>query len=163
MSKKNYVYGNYSCKTDIGKVRMTNEDRAGVFTNAKGNILLIVCDGMGGQQKGEYAAQIALTTISESFLKKQKFLNSFTARTWLFHVVREANKKIYEEKIKLLNGDSSAPADPKAYLGLYTYLENKKNLRKIKLVDKKKIVDNFEKMMGPALREGTWQPEGEYS
>ena len=97
MSKKNYVYGNYSCKTDIGKVRMTNEDRAGVFTNAKGNILLIVCDGMGGQQKGEYAAQIALTTISESFLKKQKFLNSFTARTWLFHVVREANKKIYEE------------------------------------------------------------------
>ena len=49
MANSTYVYGNFACKTDIGKVRMTNEDRAGAFTNAKGNILLIVCDGMGGQ------------------------------------------------------------------------------------------------------------------
>ena len=96
-SNKTYVYGNYSCKTDIGKVRMTNEDRAGAFTNAKGNILLIVCDGMGGQKKGEYAAQIALDVISDSFIKKQKFLSSFTARNWLYSIVREANRKIYDE------------------------------------------------------------------
>lgn len=92
-----YVYGNFACKTDIGKVRMTNEDRAGAYTNAKGNILLIVCDGMGGQKKGEYAAQIAIDVITESFLKKQKFLNSLTARTWLYTIVREANRKIYDE------------------------------------------------------------------
>ena len=66
-NKKNYVYGSFACKTDIGKVRMTNEDRAGAYTNAKGNILLIVCDGMGGQNKGDYAAQIAHDVISESF------------------------------------------------------------------------------------------------
>jgi len=95
-----YVYGNFACKTDIGKVRMTNEDRAGAYTNAKGNILLIVCDGMGGQKKGEYAAQIALDVISESFLRKQKFLNSLSARNWLYSVVREANRKIYEEATK---------------------------------------------------------------
>lgn len=95
-----YVYGNFACKTDIGKVRMTNEDRAGAYTNAKGNILLIVCDGMGGQKKGEYAAQIALDVISESFLRKQKFLNSLSARNWLYSVVREANHKIYEEATK---------------------------------------------------------------
>ncbi len=100
MSSNNYVYGNFACKTDIGKVRMTNEDRAGAFTNAKGNILLIVCDGMGGQKKGEYAAQIALDVISESFLKKQKFLNSLTARSWLYYIVREANRKIYDEASK---------------------------------------------------------------
>ena len=97
MADKTYVYGNFACKTDIGKVRMTNEDRAGVFTNAKGNILLIVCDGMGGQNKGEYAAQIALDVISESFLKKQKFLNALSARNWLYNIVREANRKIYDE------------------------------------------------------------------
>lgn len=97
MANSTYVYGNFACKTDIGKVRMTNEDRAGAYTNAKGNILLIVCDGMGGQKKGEYAAQIALDVISESFLRKQKFLNSLSARNWLFSVVREANRKIYEE------------------------------------------------------------------
>ena len=71
MGNKNYVYGNFASKTDIGKVRMTNEDRAGAYTNAKGNILLIVCDGMGGQKKGEYAAQIALDVITDSFKKKQ--------------------------------------------------------------------------------------------
>lgn len=100
MANKTYVYGNFAFKTDIGKVRMTNEDRAGAFTNAKGNILLIVCDGMGGQKKGEYAAQIALDVISESFLRKQKFLNSLSARNWLYNVVREANRKIYEEATK---------------------------------------------------------------
>lgn len=100
MANKTYVYGNYACKTDIGKVRMTNEDRAGAYTNAKGNILLIVCDGMGGQKKGEYAAQIALDVISESFQRKQKFLNSLSARNWLYSVVREANRKIYEEANK---------------------------------------------------------------
>lgn len=97
MGNKNYVYGNFACKTDIGKIRMTNEDRVGAYTNAKGNILLIVCDGMGGQKKGEYAAQIALDIISESFLKKQQFISSFTARNWLYFIVREANKAIYEE------------------------------------------------------------------
>ena len=97
MANSTYVYGNYACKTDIGKVRMTNEDRAGAFTNAKGNILLVVCDGMGGQKKGEYAAQIALDIISESFKKKQKFLSSLTVRNWLYKVVREANRKIYDE------------------------------------------------------------------
>ena len=97
MGNSTYVSGKFTCKTDIGKVRMTNEDRAGAFTNTKGNILLIVCDGMGGQNKGEYAAQIALDVISDSFLKKQKFLNSFFAKRWLFSAVKEANKKIYNE------------------------------------------------------------------
>ncbi|MCR5184736.1 MAG: Stp1/IreP family PP2C-type Ser/Thr phosphatase [Bacilli bacterium] len=97
MKNKTYLYGNFACKTDIGKVRMTNEDRAGAYTNAKGNILLIVCDGMGGQNKGEYAAQLALDVISESFLNKQKFLSSFAAVNWMYAVAKEANKKIYDE------------------------------------------------------------------
>ena len=96
-NKKNYVCGNFSCKTDIGRVRMTNEDRAGAFTNAKGNILLLVCDGMGGQNKGEYAAQIALDTVSNSFLKKQKFHSVHAAKKWLFKIVKEANRHIYEQ------------------------------------------------------------------
>lgn len=97
MANKTYVYGNYACKTDIGKVRMTNEDRAGVYTNTKGNILLVVCDGMGGQKKGEYAAQIALDIISDSFKKKTKFLSALTVRSWLYNVVKQANRKIYDE------------------------------------------------------------------
>ena len=92
-----YLSGTYACDTDIGKVRMTNEDRAGAYTNAAGNVLLIVCDGMGGQNKGEYAASIALKTIKTAFEKKNKFLNMTTASIWFRHVVRDANEAIFSE------------------------------------------------------------------
>ena len=95
-NKKNYVYGSFACKTDIGKVRLSNEDRAGAYTNAKGNILLIVCDGMGGQNKGEKASQIALDCVSQSFLKKQRFLNAVFAKSWLIKIAKEANRQIYD-------------------------------------------------------------------
>ena len=32
-------------------------------------------------------------------MKKQKFLSAFTARNWLYSVVREANRKVYEEAL----------------------------------------------------------------
>ena len=75
-NKKNYVYGSFACKTDIGKVRLSNEDRAGAYTNAKGNILLIVCDGMGGQNKGDLASSLAINTIVASFKDRKGFLNT---------------------------------------------------------------------------------------
>ena len=53
MANKKYLYGRYASKVDIGKVRMNNEDRAATLTNSRGNILLIVCDGMGGENKGD--------------------------------------------------------------------------------------------------------------
>ena len=77
MKQKMYISGTYAFGTDIGKVRLTNEDRAAALTNIKGNILLIICDGMGGSNKGDYAASIAIKIISDSFNDKQKFLNRF--------------------------------------------------------------------------------------
>ena len=64
---KKYLTGRFSYRTDIGKVRVTNEDQAMALTNASGNILLIVCDGMGGQNKGDLASSLALHTIISSF------------------------------------------------------------------------------------------------
>ena len=42
MKQKMYISGTYAFGTDIGKVRLTNEDRAAALTNTKGNILLII-------------------------------------------------------------------------------------------------------------------------
>ena len=39
---KKYLTGRFSFRTDIGKVRLTNEDQAIALTNASGNILLVV-------------------------------------------------------------------------------------------------------------------------
>lgn len=95
MKQKNYIFGRFAYKTDIGKVRLSNEDQANAMINQHGNILLLVCDGMGGQNKGDFASQLASKTISEEFRKKNKFFNGFTASNWVRRVIQKANKEIY--------------------------------------------------------------------
>ena len=100
MSAKKYLYGRYALKTDIGRIRVSNEDRACALTNTRGNILLIVCDGMGGQNKGELASSIAIDSISRAFHEKPRFLNSFLAKRWVAKVIRTANTEIFNEASK---------------------------------------------------------------
>jgi serine/threonine protein phosphatase PrpC len=50
-------HGTYAYKTDIGRVRSHNEDQAMVVLNASGEVFLIVCDGMGGANKGDVASK----------------------------------------------------------------------------------------------------------
>ena len=94
---KNYLYGRYALKTDIGKVRLNNEDRALALTNTRGNILLVVCDGMGGQNKGDLAASIAIQTISQAFEEKDRFNHKYFAKRWVANTVRKANAEIFKQ------------------------------------------------------------------
>ena len=94
---KKYLTGRFSYRTDVGKVRLTNEDQAMALTNASGNVLLVVCDGMGGQKKGELASSLAVNTIVSAFKQRKGFLNAYFAKGWLNKVIREANKNIYEQ------------------------------------------------------------------
>ena len=94
---KKYLTGRFSYKTDIGKVRLSNEDQAIALTNASGNVLLIVCDGMGGQKKGDLASSLAIHTIVTSFKSRKGFINTYFARLWVNKIVREANRCIYEQ------------------------------------------------------------------
>ena len=94
---KKYLTGRFSYRTDIGKVRLSNEDQAMALTNASGNVLLIVCDGMGGQNKGDLASSLALHTIVTSFKSRKGFSNTYLAKLWVSKAIREANKSIYEQ------------------------------------------------------------------
>ncbi len=91
------IKGQFASKTDIGRVRISNEDQAFSLINASGNVLLGVCDGMGGHNKGDYASRIAKETIIEEFRAKNGFLNQFTARYWLSRLVKKVNTRIYNE------------------------------------------------------------------
>ena len=97
---KKYLTGRFSYRTDVGKVRVNNEDQAIALTNASGNVLLIVCDGMGGQNKGDLASSLAMNTIVSSFRERKGFLNTYFAKSWVNKVIREANKNIYEQAQK---------------------------------------------------------------
>ena len=94
---KKYLIGRFSYRTDIGKVRVSNEDQAIALTNASGNVLLVVCDGMGGQNKGDLASSLALHTIVTSFKSRKGFLNAYFAKLWVSRAIREANRSIYEQ------------------------------------------------------------------
>lgn len=89
--------GQFAAKTDIGLVRMTNEDQAVALINASGNVLLCVCDGMGGHNKGDYASKIAVDTISEEFKKKNGFFSMISLRQWIGVTMRKVNKAIFDE------------------------------------------------------------------
>lgn len=99
MKKHNskYVCGRFAYRTDIGKVRLSNEDQAIATINSAGNVLLIVCDGMGGQNKGDFASSLAVKSIVESFRKKNKFHSQIDAGWWLRKAIQNANKDIYNE------------------------------------------------------------------
>ncbi|MDO5330316.1 MAG: Stp1/IreP family PP2C-type Ser/Thr phosphatase [Bacillota bacterium] len=93
--------GAFYAKTDIGSVRISNEDQAKALINAYGDVILIVCDGMGGQNKGDYAAKVAIDHIAECFYKKKGSFHFYTeARTWLNLVLKECNDLIYSESEK---------------------------------------------------------------
>ena len=94
---KKYLTGRFSFKTDIGKVRLSNEDQACALINASGNVLLIVCDGMGGQSKGDLASSLAINTVISSFKSRKGFMNRYFAKFWVGNVIREANKCVYEQ------------------------------------------------------------------
>ena len=93
----NYLSGRFSYKTDIGKVRINNEDQALAAINARGNILLLVCDGMGGQNKGDYASNLATNIIKDAFRKKSRFLTRYSAYKWCMKTIKKANKKINDD------------------------------------------------------------------
>ena len=94
---KKYLTGRFSYRTDIGRVRVSNEDQAIALTNASGNVLLVVCDGMGGQNKGDLASSLAIHTIVTSFKSRKGFMNAYFAKLWVSKSIREANRSIYEQ------------------------------------------------------------------
>lgn len=91
--------GHFASRTDRGRVRISNEDQAFVLTNYNGDVLMVVCDGMGGQNKGDYASKMAVDYLVESFQKKRK-TPALLSRSWLLHTIKEANSIIYREATK---------------------------------------------------------------
>ncbi len=88
--------GQFAFVTNIGKTRLTNEDFAIALKNKNGDFLLVVCDGMGGYDKGEIAANIALNTLADSFKKVDHFLGNLDVKRFLITNIKKANQRIYK-------------------------------------------------------------------
>lgn len=97
MKKQINIRGQFAYKTDIGKVRISNDDQAIILSNASGDVIMCVCDGMGGQNRGDYASKIAVDILSEEFRNKARFASALGVRLFLSSLMKKINLAIYNE------------------------------------------------------------------
>ena len=80
--------------TDTGKVRSHNEDSVTILKNSNNEYLLIVADGMGGHNKGDYASKTAVRILKDLFFSKPRTASN---RMWINKTVKFANTELYHE------------------------------------------------------------------
>lgn len=85
------------CKTDIGKLRSTNQDTCGAGLFPDGSAWTVVCDGMGGAKGGNVASEIArsmIVTILEQTFNAE--MDSDAIRDMMLSAVYRANDAVLE-------------------------------------------------------------------
>jgi serine/threonine protein phosphatase PrpC len=87
---------NVANKTDIGRIRLVNEDRSIVQNDLNGFVLAIVADGMGGHQAGDIASQMAIEIIQEHLQTIDKEMSVDICEAALHAAIGKANQSIYE-------------------------------------------------------------------
>ncbi|WP_127584319.1 Stp1/IreP family PP2C-type Ser/Thr phosphatase [Paenibacillus koleovorans] len=83
-------------RTDIGKVRLINEDRAAIQTGLNGFTLAILADGMGGHQAGEIASKMAVELIQAHLLAIHKDLSDEQRPEAIRRSIVQANETVFE-------------------------------------------------------------------
>lgn len=82
-------------RTDIGRIRSVNEDRAFVLPESNGLVVAVVADGMGGHQAGDIASQMAIEKIQEE-LSRLPHTSSLEERQDAVKIaVEAANEHVY--------------------------------------------------------------------
>lgn len=79
-------------RTDVGRVRQINEDRAAVRSDHNGITLALLADGMGGHQAGDVASQTTIEVLTRE----------------LAHIHPEMNDEQWEDALDLALGKANA-------------------------------------------------------
>lgn len=86
---------NYITVSRTGLKREHNEDYIGIFEIDYG-LLIVVCDGLGGNRGGEVASKLAVDTISSEF----KNMNKLGIIERIQYAITKANESIIEHSSK---------------------------------------------------------------
>ncbi len=84
-------------KTDIGRVRPSNQDNFALRTFEGGKYFAIVCDGMGGYAGGNVASEIAVNTAVETI---EEMLPISDIEAALKNALDKSNNMIYAQALK---------------------------------------------------------------
>ena len=87
----------FACKTDIGKVRRSNQDCYAVGELPGGVAWGVVCDGMGGANGGNIASRTAVKTVSEKIASSWRpGMGANSICNMLKSVVAAANINVFD-------------------------------------------------------------------
>ncbi len=87
----------FACKTDIGKVRRSNQDCYAVGELPGGVAWGVVCDGMGGANGGNIASRTAVKTVSEKIASSwRQGMGANSICNMLKSVVAAANINVFD-------------------------------------------------------------------
>ena len=85
-------------KTDIGRVRATNQDAFVCGRLDDNSVFAVVCDGMGGASGGNIASSIAIRTISSRLTASyRKGMTLSSMQNVLESAIAAANVEVYDE------------------------------------------------------------------
>ena len=85
-------------RTDVGRIRAINEDRAAVQRTSGGVTLAVLADGMGGHQAGDIASQTTVEVIVEEL--SDRIRAEMSESEWekaLEKAIGKANSIIYTQ------------------------------------------------------------------
>ncbi|MFR7591145.1 MAG: Stp1/IreP family PP2C-type Ser/Thr phosphatase [Longibaculum sp.] len=88
--------------SDMGNVRVINQDYVRYHQKNDQECLVVLCDGMGGHNAGEIASQMTCDDIIEHYINHGDFHDENEIQTWMSEIVNHAHqlvkKKSYESK-----------------------------------------------------------------
>lgn len=91
-------------RTDIGRIRSVNEDRAVVLPEDNGMVVAVVADGMGGHQAGDIASQMAIEKIREELSRLSHEASLEECKSAVKLAVEAANRDVFRhasERVQL--------------------------------------------------------------
>lgn len=83
-------------RSDIGRIRLVNEDRAWGQQQGSGLVIAVVADGMGGHQAGDVASQLAVDTFRDSLQDMDSELSLDERKMLIRQTILQANEVIYD-------------------------------------------------------------------
>lgn len=89
----------FAIKSDVGKKRTVNEDRAEVFVHSDQVALAVLADGMGGHNAGDVASSMLVQHLIDSFkivVNDPEFSSKEYRKEWLHETVLQINKELFE-------------------------------------------------------------------
>lgn len=89
-----------SVKTSIGKRRRSNQDYADFFTNNFQETLLVLCDGVGGNQAGDVASKLTTEFLGERFITLDQSIGIQDAPQWLHREIETVNQHVFQASLK---------------------------------------------------------------